>query len=110
LHSLVSPLRAKEYGIPIFRTGSSGISQLVDADGRVMARGSFAGQEEIVGGTLQLPKRGRLPLDHWLAPASVIATVCFATGFCIKQLQVAVRTKKRTPGRTGPSKAIEHIS
>jgi len=76
----------------------------------VMARGSFAGQEEIVGGTLQLPKRGRLPLDHWLAPASVIATVCFATGFCIKQLQVAVRTKKRTPGRTRPSKAIEHIS
>src|SRR5436190_16649863 len=87
LHTLVSPMLAKEYGIPIFRAGSSGISQLVDADGRVMARGSFAGQEEIVGGTLQLPKRGRLPLDHWLAPASVIATVCFATGFCISRFQ-----------------------
>src|ERR1017187_10028485 len=37
LHARVAPVRATEYGLPIFRVASSGISQLVDRAGRVTA-------------------------------------------------------------------------
>ena len=38
LHARIAPVRAAEYGLPIFRLASSGISQLVDRAGRVRPR------------------------------------------------------------------------
>jgi apolipoprotein N-acyltransferase len=72
LHARVAPVRAAEYGIPIFRLASSGISQLTDCSGRVVATAGFPGQHEIIDGRLSLAAPGSLPLDRWLAP--------FATG------------------------------
>lgn len=71
LHARVAPRRAAEYGIPIFRVASSGISQLVTARGRVVASAPFPGAGEIIGGQLPLNAQPRLPLDRWLAPACV---------------------------------------
>jgi apolipoprotein N-acyltransferase len=74
LHSYVAPMRAAEYGIPIFRIASSGVSQLVDRTGQVVTAAPFPGEDAIVGGKLPLNARPRLPLDRWLAPFCVVIT------------------------------------
>src|SRR6185295_5939558 len=43
LHARVAPVRAAEYGVPIFRLCSSGISQLVDDRGKVLSSAPFPG-------------------------------------------------------------------
>jgi predicted amidohydrolase len=68
LHSRVAPVRAAEYGIPIFRVASSGISQAVTGGGNVVAQTSFGASGEIFSAQLRLPSRGSLPLDRFLAP------------------------------------------
>lgn len=75
LHGRVAPLRAAEYGVPIVRIASSGISQIVAGDGRVTASAPFS--EDIVGiaGEIQLAGTGRRPLDRWLAPACAAGTL-----------------------------------
>lgn len=71
LHSRIAPARATEYGMPIFRVCSSGISQLVSSTGRVLASAPFPGEGEIIGGRLPLDAHPRLPLDRSLAPVCV---------------------------------------
>jgi apolipoprotein N-acyltransferase len=56
--------------VPIFRVCSSGISQLVDANGRIRASAPFPGQGAVIGGVLNLAKPGRLPVDYYLGPAA----------------------------------------
>jgi apolipoprotein N-acyltransferase len=74
LHSRVVPTRAAEYGLPIFRVASSGVSQLADARGTVLATAPFAQEEAQISGTLTLIKAGRKPHDRWLAPIAVGVT------------------------------------
>ena len=74
LHSRVPPMRAAEYGIPIFRVCSSGISQLISRSGRVLASAPFPGEGDIIAGDLPLNAKPRLPLDRWLAPVCVSIT------------------------------------
>jgi len=74
LHARVAPLRAAEYGIPIFRVASSGISQLVDSTGRVATEAPCPGDGAMLAGDLQLAGSGNLPLDRWLAPAATVMT------------------------------------
>jgi apolipoprotein N-acyltransferase len=74
LHSRVAPVRAAEYGIPIFRLASSGISQAVNGNGNVVAQTHFDGNAEILAAKLRLPMRGTMPLDRWLAPLCVAVT------------------------------------
>lgn len=74
LHSRVAPVRAAEYGIPIFRVASSGISQAVTGGGYVITQTSIPGSGQIFSAQLRLPARGSLPLDRYLAPLCVIVT------------------------------------
>ena len=74
LHARVAPVRAAEYGLPIFRLASSGISQAVAGGGNVIARTSFPGSLDILSAQLRLPERGSLPLDRFLAPVCTGAT------------------------------------
>ncbi|MFZ0826475.1 MAG: nitrilase-related carbon-nitrogen hydrolase [Verrucomicrobiia bacterium] len=74
LHSRVASVRAAEYGIPIFRLASSGISQAVSAKGSVIAKTSFPGSLDILSAQLRLAARGSLPLDRFLAPLCVVIT------------------------------------
>jgi len=67
LHSRVAPVRAAEYGLPIFRVASSGISQAVAGGGYVVAQTSIPGSGQIFSAQLRLPTRGSLPLDRYLA-------------------------------------------
>jgi apolipoprotein N-acyltransferase len=85
LHTRVAPVRAAEYGIPIFRVASSGISQAVTGGGQVVAQTSMPGSGEIFSAQLRLPRHGSLPLDRFLAPlcvgvtAVVLAALLFRT-------------------------------
>ena len=74
LHSRVAPVRAAEYGIPIFRVASSGISQAVTGGGFVVAQTKIPGSGEIFSAQLRLPMRGTIPLDRYLAPLCVALT------------------------------------
>jgi len=71
LHARVARVRAAEYGIPIFRVASSGISQLVDHSGFEQASAGFPGQNEMLAGKMFINWPGSLPIDRWLGPASV---------------------------------------
>ena len=70
--------RAAEYGLPVFRLASSGISQIIQGDGQVVAEGSFPGQGEIVSGKMEFGVGGHKPLDRYLVwPAMGIALLAF---------------------------------
>ena len=74
LHSRVAPVRAAEYGIPIFRVASSGISQAVTGGGQVVAQTSVGGYGEIIFAQLRLPRHGSIPIDRYLAPLCTVIT------------------------------------
>jgi len=99
LHAQVAPVRAAEYGIPIFRLASSGISQAVSGDGRVVAHASFPGSADILSAELRLPMRGSLPLDRFLAPFCVIVVAVIL----ILLTTISLR-ENHLKARAGPSK------
>ena len=74
LHARMAPARPTEYGLPIFRIASSGISQLVDRAGRVRATAPCPGDGAALAGTLQMCGAGGRPPDRWLAPFAVSVT------------------------------------
>ncbi len=101
LHSRVAPVRAAEYGIPIFRVASSGISQAVSGGGQVVAQTSIPGTGEIFSAQLRLPRQGSIPLDRYLAP------ICVAiTGGVTAVLLLLAWKDKRTAKKISPR--IEH--
>ena len=75
LHARVAPVCAAEYGVPIFRVASSGISQAVTSGGSVVAQTSIPGNGEIFSAQLRLPISGSLPLDRFLAPVCTGVTI-----------------------------------
>ena len=85
LHARVAPVRAAEYGIPIFRVASSGISQGVSKQGWVETSAPFEGESEILffGARLTPGRKGSLPLDRWLAPLCVVVTGMFVIWLAI---------------------------
>jgi len=95
LHSRVAPVRAAEYGVPIFRLASSGISQAVNGHGTVVAQTHMPGAGETLSAQLRLPGRGTLPVDRFFAP------VCTGiTGLIIGWLLVFEWRKR-------PAKAVQ---
>ncbi len=77
LHARVAPVRAAEYGIPIFRLASSGISQGVNKSGRVQSSARFPGEGEFIFFGARIGSKGSLPLDRYLAPVCVGVTGLF---------------------------------
>jgi apolipoprotein N-acyltransferase len=75
LHARVALVRAAEYGIPIFRVASSGISQSVNRMGRVLQSAPFPGEGEMICTLVDLRWTGSLPLDRYLAPFAVCVTL-----------------------------------
>ncbi len=97
LHARIAPVRAAEYGVPIFRLASSGISQLVAASGHVRGTAPFGGEGDMLAGQLPLAPPGRLPLDRWLAPLSVAITVLTILGFVVLHFARAKASPKAAP-------------
>jgi len=88
LHARIAPVRAAEYGVPIFRLASSGISQGVTGWGSVRASAPFPGEGEMIffGVNLRPDRHGSLPLDRWLAPLCVGATGLFGLWLAVGKL------------------------
>lgn len=97
LHARVAPVRAAEYGIPVFRLASSGISQAVTWDGKVIAQAPFPGSDDIIAAELPLFPKGSLPLDRYLAPVCVGITAIVT----VVLLLFAWKDRQRAP----PSKS-----
>ena len=112
LHALVAPVRAAEYGIPIFRVASSGISQLVNRDGQVISTAPFPGELAMINGKLQLGRSGALPLDRWGAPAASAFTALFVIVFVIRLRRRSTNTASENNARTNAESisAIEQRS
>jgi pimeloyl-ACP methyl ester carboxylesterase len=98
LHALVAPVRAAEYGIPIFRLASSGISQAVTVDGHTLATAPFMGEGKSLFATIALSAHASLPLDRYLAPVAV-----GITGILVLVLRFGKPTAKSTVSREGNS-------
>ncbi len=78
LHARVAPMRSMEYGLPIVRLASSGVSQLTTPTGEVTAEAPFPGQRKNLAGDLTLAGVGRVPIDRILAPLSLWVTALLA--------------------------------
>ena len=85
LHARIAPVRATEYGLPLFRVASSGISQLVDRAGRVTATAPCPGDAATIAGTVEMRGPGRCPPDHWLAPFATGLTAALIAWFAIRR-------------------------
>ena len=94
MHARVAPVRAAEYGVPIFRVASSGISQAVDREGRVMATAPCPGDGAMIAGTITVGGGGRRPLDRWLGPVGTGVTLLVAAWLVIRRL--GTKTEIRT--------------
>jgi apolipoprotein N-acyltransferase len=101
LHALVAPVRAAEYGVPIFRLASSGISQAVDSSGFVTATAPFAGEARHLFETFDLSNlgSGSLPLDRFLAPVSVAITAIVLVILCMPN------RKRKIPDKSGAAES-----
>ena len=80
LDARVCPIRAAEYGVPVIRVCSSGISQAVSPSGYEIATAPFPGQGELL--VAQLPMQaGSRPIDVLLAlPAGLLFAIVIAFG------------------------------
>ena len=92
LHARIAPVRAAEYGVPIFRVASSGISQGVDRSGEVRATAPFPGEGEVIFFGAHIGKPGTLPMDRWLAPVCVCVTAGFVVYLVIGLFQRSRQT------------------
>jgi apolipoprotein N-acyltransferase len=91
LHTRVALTRAAEYGVPIFRVASSGISQAVDSRGQTIATAPMPGDGAMIAARLKLVDHGTLPLDRWIAPLSVGITAVYAGWLILAWLCNGVR-------------------
>jgi apolipoprotein N-acyltransferase len=97
LHARVAPTRVTEYGVPIFRLASSGISQFVDGTGVILATAPMPGDEAVLSAPLHLAAKGSLPWDRYIAPLAVLITgllICW----CI--VRSVTQSKKLQPKQT----------
>jgi apolipoprotein N-acyltransferase len=93
LHGRVAPMRAAEYAVPVFRVCSSGISQFVDATGRVLASAPFPGDGAMLSTEMPLPDRGRMPPDRWLARLSVAVTAALMGWLAVAAVREKIKNR-----------------
>lgn len=75
LNARMARVRALEYGMPLFRVASSGISQLIDARGVETATAPVPGLGELIAGRLEVRQVARgVPWDAFVAPTCTIAS------------------------------------
>lgn len=92
--------RAVEYRVPVVRLASSGISQFIDAEGKILASGAMPGQGEIVSALIPLsaaPHRpwDRLPARVAMVPAALLIIWALTVSFIDERRRLkAVRSSR----------------
>jgi apolipoprotein N-acyltransferase len=95
LHGRVQPIRSAEYGIPTFGVWSSGVSQLTDRYGRVVATAGYPGPGDTIAGSFDLSREGHIPPDRILAQASSVLTLLVACYLAWRAFLVGNRSNRR---------------
>ena len=104
LNARMARIRAAEYGVPIFRVASSGISQVIDPTGKETATAPFPGQGDLLAGTLVLhPAGGTVPPDDLLAPACLWATGAALLALLVDRRRRSPRAPRGPAATTGLS-------
>jgi len=96
LHARVTPVRAAEYSLPIFRVCNA-ISQLTSPTGQVLTSTSSPSPGKIVAGHLLLKKKGSIPIDRIIAPLSIILTAMIILLFLVQSVLNKYLTSARNP-------------
>jgi len=96
LHARVTPVRAAEYSLPIFRVCNA-ISQLTSPTGQVLTSTSSPSPGKIVAGHLLLKKKGSIPIDRIIAPLSTILTAMIILLFLVQSVLNKYLTSARNP-------------
>jgi apolipoprotein N-acyltransferase len=99
LHGRVGPMRAAEYGVPVVRVCSSGISQIIDQWGNILESAPYPGQGAIFSASTIRMGTGHLPWDRWAAPVCAL----LAMGYSACELMLA--SVRRVRGGRGPGAA-----
>lgn len=92
-HARVAPVRASEYGIPIFRLASSGISQAVRKEGSVTSKADFPGEGAMLAASLKPEQHGSLPWDRWAAPICTFAACAMILALAVPEGLLRTRSK-----------------
>ena len=82
LHLAVAAFRSIETGLPQFRVTTNGASAVIDAQGRVRARGA-SGEQVLVMGELPVPVPAPTLMvrwGDWVGPAALVALVAVLLG------------------------------
>ncbi len=93
LHGRVAPVRSAEYGIPVFGVWSSGVSQLTDRYGRIIATAGYPGHNATISGPLDLRQPGHIPPDRLLAVAMTIGSGLFVA--CLAACWISIRCRNQ---------------
>lgn len=96
LSARLASTRAAEYGIPVVRLASSGISEFVDGQGQVLASGPMPGQGAIVSAQIPISASPRMPWDRLPAkiavyPAGLLILWALTVSFIDERRRVALR-------------------
>jgi apolipoprotein N-acyltransferase len=98
LHAMIAPARAAEYGVPIVRVASSGVSQIVDASGRVRKSLPFPGQGEMFADRVRLADSASLPPDRILAWVGIAISVI--SSIVVAWRRVSAKPEKKAVSST----------
>ncbi len=72
LHGRIAPTRAAEHRVALFRLASSGISQAVNRDGKVLASAPYPGELATLAMNERTLYPTRIPPDRWLGRISAV--------------------------------------
>ena len=85
LHAALSPMRAAENGLPVLRCGNSGVTELIDARGRRVARLPMLTEGILVE---DLPQSDRPSFyarhGNWCSPLLWLLYGLLAAGFALR--------------------------
>jgi apolipoprotein N-acyltransferase len=110
LHARVAPTRAAEYGIPVFRLASSGISQFVDAQGKVRASAPFDASGAVLNAAVPMGPAGVLPIDRFLVPVALGITIVLLGFFLLGALGQSWNWPQRRPQEGSTPNQMGHTT
>ena len=98
LNARMARIRALEYGLPVFRVASSGISLVLDRDGTTLASAPFPGPGATLSASFPLRAGGgSVPWDALVAPACVGITGFLTLGLLIQSVALGRRPSREAP-------------
>lgn len=105
LSARLAATRAAEYGVPVFRLASSGVSVAHDHQGHLLAKGSVPGQGEIISTVLYPSDHARHPWDRLPAKVSTFTAgglVCLALALSFIDERRRLRAAKASKSSLAP--------